>query len=127
MIKIIMAIVLSTLLLSSTVGCSSVQKIEAQTVAVEKTPLRLPDPDPVKLERIDWKLVTEGTAKEVFGELEKAGIDPVIFGLTDNDYQNIAINLERLRGYILQLRETLKQYRMYYEPPEEAKDGKPPS
>ena len=53
--------------------------------------------------------------KEVFEKLEAEGIDKVLFGLTDEQYENLAKNNAQLRAYIVELREILKQYREYYE------------
>ena len=47
--------------------------------------------------------------------MEAEGIDKVLFGLTDEQYENLAKNNAQLRAYIVELREILKQYREYYE------------
>ena len=38
------------------------------------------------MEKIRWIIITSENAEEVFAKLEKEGIDPVLFGLTDKDY-----------------------------------------
>ena len=44
-------------------------------------------PMPLTLEDIRWIIITSENAQEVFKKLEEAGIDPVLFGLTDKDYE----------------------------------------
>ena len=50
------------------------------------------------MEKIQWIIVTSENAEEVFKKMEEQGLDPVLFGLTDNDYQLIAKNFARIRN-----------------------------
>lgn len=112
---------LSILLLSSVVtGCSlfpSVNPVEIKTTAVEKTPLNLENPPPLKPKDIGWVVITPENQAEVFAELESKGISAAIFGLTDDDYQNLAENLAKLRAFIMQQKAIIESYKEYYEPP----------
>ena len=67
------------------------------------------------MEKIEWIFITSDNQKEVFEKLEAEGIDKVLFGLTDEQYENLAKNNAQLRAYIVELREILNQYREYYE------------
>ena len=96
-------------------GCSTVKPIETQVIEVAKTPLALPNPAPLSLSRIDWHVITIGNEARVFGELAEKGIDPILFGLTDDDYALISLNFEKIRAYIVQQKNLLNQYRLYYE------------
>ena len=78
-------------------SCSSVKKIETFFTPVEREPLNLKEPVLGKLESIKWIVITSENAEEVFKKLEEEGIDPVLFGLTDNDYQLIAKNFAQIR------------------------------
>ena len=51
----------------------------------------------------------------MFAKLEKDGIDPVLFGLTDKDFEMLAKNFAKIRNQLMQTNELLDQYREYYE------------
>ena len=55
-------------------------------------------------------------------EPEEQGIDPVIFGLTDKDFELLAKNFARIRNQLKITNDLLDQYKEYYEP--EKKDKK---
>jgi hypothetical protein len=44
--------------------------------------------------------------------------DPVLFGLTDKDYELIAKNSAQIRSYLKEQNAILEKYREYYEPEE---------
>ena len=49
-------------------------------------------------------------------KLEEAGIDPVLFGLTDKDYEMLAKNFAQIRHYIQKQNLIIESYKNYYEP-----------
>ena len=59
------------------------------------------------------------SADEVFAKLEKDGIDPVLFGLTDKDFEMLAKNFAKIRNQLMQTNELLDQYKEYYEETED--------
>ena len=77
-------ILIAVLLLS---GCSSIKKLDIFTMEVERQPLALEKPIIKELEKLNWIIITSENAEEVFKKLEEQGVDPVIFGLSDNDFQ----------------------------------------
>lgn len=87
-----------------------------QKQAVEKTPLNLPPPTPVKLREVKFVIVTPENAEQVWNELKEKNVDLVLFGMTDNDYQNLAINIAEIRNLINSQRIMLIKYKEYYEP-----------
>lgn len=103
----------SFLLLS---GCSSIKKLDIFTTEVERQPLNLESPEPVKLDKIDWIVVSSENAEEMFARLKEEGYDPVVFGLSDEEYEDLAMNFAQIRAYIIKQNEILKKYREYYEP-----------
>ena len=82
-------------------------------------------PSPLVLERIIWHIITSENAEEVFKKLEAEGIDPVLFGLTDKDFQLIAKNFAQIRNQLKVTNELLDKYKEYYEPEKDkdVKDG----
>ena len=106
-------LILITFLIS---GCSSVQKLDVFSTEVERAPLNLPNPETPKLEDIKWIIITSENAEEVFAKMQEQGKDPVLFGISDDDYELLAKNFAQIRAYMLQQGATLEQYREYYEP-----------
>lgn len=115
--------ILSLLLVTSLTGCSifnwkSVKPIEVQTKAVERSRLNLPDPSPLKLTAMRWYVVTPENIDQVWKELEDNKTDLVLFALTDDGYEQLAITMLELRQYLEQQKSILIKYREYYEPQE---------
>ncbi len=99
-------------------GCSSVKKLDIFKTEVKRERLNLEKPTPPQLEEIKWIIITSENADEVFKKLEEAGIDPVLFGLTDADYQLIAKNFAQIRNHMMKTNRLIDEYKKYYEPEE---------
>ena len=105
-------------------GCSAlswfkrdeVKPIEIQTKQVERTPLNIADPTPLKGREIKWVIITPQNAEEVWKKLQKENTDLVLFALTDEGYETLAITMAELRNFIAQQRTIILQYKNYYEP-----------
>ena len=89
--------------------------IEINTVYVPKEKIDIKDPKPVSPKEIEWYILTPENVEEVFNELKTKKYDIVIFGLTDDGYKNLSLNLAELRKYIIEQRAIIKAYRDYYE------------
>ena len=76
----------------------------------------------VPRENLRWIIITSKNADEVFKKLEEQGIDPVLWGLTDKDFELLAKNFARIRNQLKITNDLLDQYKEYYEPKEEVKD-----
>tara|TARA_B100001057_G_scaffold499211_1_gene609014 strand:- start:7784 stop:8143 length:360 start_codon:yes stop_codon:yes gene_type:complete len=96
-------------------SCASVKKLETLFIPAERERLNLEDPILPKLEGIKWIVITSKNAEEVFKKMEEEGIDPVLFGLSDNDYQLIAKNFAQIRHNLKTKSEIIKSYKDYYE------------
>ena len=101
--------------LTATSGCSSVKDLQIFKTEVKRAPLNLPEPAPIKMQNIQWVVVTPENAEQVYKELLKNRKDQVIIGLTDEGYETLAINFAQIRKYIVMQREVIKQYKNYYE------------
>ena len=96
-------------------GCGTFdKKIDVTVQAADRQALALPLVDEIDLDPLSWYIVTEETAQDVFDELEKQGADPVIFGLTDNGYENISLNQAKTLKLIKQLKAQIKALEEYY-------------
>ena len=96
-------------------SCSSVQEIEIFKKEVPRAKLDLPDPESPRIQDLNWIIITSQNADEVFAKLSEQNIDPVLFGLTDDDYEILAVNFAQIRAYMIKQKMTLQQYREYYE------------
>jgi len=105
-------------------GCSGVKKLEIFKQEVEREKLNLNSPTPLSLEELKWIIVTSDNAEEVFKRLEEQGIDPVIFGLTDKDFELLAKNFARIRNQLKISNDLLDKYKEYYEGDIDNKDEK---
>ena len=74
------------------------------------------------MEKLNWIIITSDNAEEVFAKMKEDGKDPVLFGLSDDDYEILAKNFAQIRAYIIKQGATLDSYKEYYEPKEEVKD-----
>ena len=72
------------------------------------------------MEEIYWHIITSENAEEVFKKLEADGIDPVLFGLTDKDFEMLSKNFAKIRNQLMQTNKLLDQYKEYYEAEEKA-------
>ena len=97
-------------------GWKSVQPLEIQKRAVERTPLNLPDPAPPRARELEWIIVTPENAPAVWQRLRDANTDVVVFALTDDGYETLALTMAELRNFIAQQRSIILKYREYYEP-----------
>ena len=77
--------------------------------------LNLEKPIPLILEQLRWIIITSENAEEVFQKLEDQGIDPVIFGLTDKDFELLAKNFARIRNQLKITNDLLDNYKEHYE------------
>lgn len=98
--------------------------VEVVTKSLDKTPLSLPDPEPVNTASITWYIITPDNYQEVFKKLADEGHDVVLFGITDDGYMELAVLIADVRNHINQQREILKKYREYYESPAKNKEPK---
>lgn len=94
-------------------GCSSVKPIEVKYSPVNKVKLELPKVDELKLDPVDWKVITRKNAEKVFDDLEKKNYDPALFGLTDKGYENLSVNIARIRALVEQQRAIINAYDKY--------------
>ena len=112
-------IILLSLLAVFLTSCgSSVQEIQVTTVEVSKTPLNLQNPDPLKLQDVEWIIITKDNANEIFERIKSAGGEYALFAVEDTGYEKLQINFTDIRNKLAEQRQLLLAYREYYEPSE---------
>tara|TARA_Y100000310_G_C20346072_1_gene652076 strand:+ start:47 stop:430 length:384 start_codon:yes stop_codon:yes gene_type:complete len=96
-------------------GCSSIKQLDIFSLDFEREPLALEKPTIQELEKLKWIIITSENADEVFKKMKEQGIDPVIFGLSDNDFQLLAKNFAHIRAHMMKLNIMIDEYKNYYE------------
>lgn len=113
--------ILSSVLLLTLGGCSLLQPqplpapepviktvTEYKTLEIYQPPL----PKAIDMQDVEFFVVTEKNLDEQIKKLEKMQDGTyVLFGLTPQDYENMAYNLQELRRYIRQQKEIIIYYR----------------
>tara|TARA_B100000902_G_C27194773_1_gene855882 strand:+ start:681 stop:1052 length:372 start_codon:yes stop_codon:yes gene_type:complete len=111
-------IIISILVVLFLTSCSGVKKLSIFKEEVPRQKLDLVKPTMPELEKLKWIIITSDNAEEVFKKMEEEGLDPVIFGLSDKDFQLIAKNFAQIRAHLKHTNDLLEQYKQYYEPEE---------
>ena len=106
-------------------GCSSIKKLDIFTMEVERQPLDLEKPTIQQLEELKWIIITSENADEVFKKMKEQGLDPVVFGLSDKDFQLLAKNFAQIRAHMMKLNVMIDEYKDYYESDIINKDKQP--
>ena len=114
--RLILNVLVSLILITSLTSCSGVKQLEIFKKEVEREKLNLNKPTPLELENLRWIIINSNNAEEVFKKLEDSGIDPVLWGLTDKDFELLAKNFARIRNQLKITNDLLDKYKEYYEP-----------
>lgn len=116
------------MLASSATGCATldfglgpkVKPVEVVTKPLDRTPLAIDLPEPLKLDPLQWVVITPANQEEVFKKLEAEGSDLAVFALTPDGYQSLAVTIAGLRNLISTQRNIILKYKEYYEPAKDA-------
>jgi hypothetical protein len=116
--KSIIAIIVAAAMLQgcALLGWKAIEGIEIKKKAVDRTPLNLADPQPLKPTAPQWRVITPENQAQVFAELKSKNIDQVLFALTDDGYEELSVDIAQIRALIAQQRDIIVKYREYYEP-----------
>lgn len=99
---------------------SSVKPIQIVSAPLERVPLDLPPVDVLKLDDVNWIIVTEENVQSVWEDLEKKKYSVVIFGLTDKGYEDLSVNVAKLKKLVQQQKAVIAAYKKYYEQTDKA-------
>ena len=104
------------ILILLTISCSrGVDRIETVKTEVKRAPLNLDKPAVPVQEELNWIIINSENAEEVFAKLKENNTDPVLFGLTDDEYEDLSKNFAQIRNYIIQQNFIIDKYKEYYE------------
>ena len=118
-----MLIIISIIAVLILTGCSIGEKqLKIFKLEEPRQKLDLVKPTMPELEKLRWIIITSDNAEEVFQKMEAEGLDPVLFGLSDKDFQLIAKNFAQIRAHLKHTNDLLDQYKEYYEPDDKKKE-----
>ena len=120
-LKLIQNVLLLLTLTIFLTNCSGVKELSIFKEEVPRAKLNLEKPTALELENLQWIIITSENADEVFKKLEEKGIDPVLWGLTDKDFELLAKNFARIRNQLMVTNNLLDKYKEYYEEEDEQK------
>lgn len=92
-----------------------VKPIQVTTKPIEKPKLNLPKVDKITMKEVEWIIITEDNYQQVFDELKKTGRPLAVFGLTDQGYKNLGLNLSYIRALLQQHKVIIAAYENYYQ------------
>ena len=117
-------VIIAVLGLALLAGCSAQpQRIEISAKPIDKPQLVLPPIEQLRLKDVEWVIITEENAQEVFAQLLKDKKDPMLIGLTDEGYEVLSLNMSDIMRLIAQQKQIIAAYQNYYEESEQALDS----
>ena len=122
----IMSKIIAIVLIIFLTGCSigGEKKIKIFSVEKPREKLDYPMPTALQLAQLKWIVITSANAEEVFKKMEEQGLDPVLFGLSDKDFELLAKNFAQIRQKLQETNNLLEEYKKYYEPEDKKKSDK---
>lgn len=109
------AAILLTLITVISACSKSVPPLEVVQTERQRPALILPHITKINTEQVKWVVVTEANVDEVFQKLKDNGQQPVLFALTQQNYENLGINQAEYLRLIREQRAVLIAYKNYYE------------
>jgi len=94
--------------------------VQIQTKAVERTPLNLQEPEPLKAREIKFIIITKENFETVMKDLVDKNMDPVVFALTDEGYEQLSLTIAEIRNLLATQKSIIARYKEYYEPPKKS-------
>ncbi len=92
-----------------------VKEIEVKTQEIKRTHLNIKQPKSLSPQKIEWVIITPDNVDKVWEKLKKKNKDLVLFGLTDDGYEKLSINMAEIRNFINTQRVIILKYKDYYE------------
>jgi hypothetical protein len=119
-LKIYPVVAISTLALSGCAFLGGAEKpISIMAAPVERLPLALAPPSPIKFAPLEWRVVTPENIDRVWEQLRAQKQDLVLFALTDTGYQQLSLDFAEIRAFISNQKFIILKYQEYYEPKKE--------
>ena len=103
-------------------GCSSFlpEVTKYSSEPVERPLLILPESEITQMRDVDYIVVTEENVEDLWRELEAAGKPIVLFALTHDGYEALALNNADIIRFLSEQRAVIIAYKEYYEKADKA-------
>lgn len=94
-------------------GCAEKTLIEREQV--KKVELNLKSPEPIEMKDVSFYVIKKENSDSVFKDLEKKEKENVLFGITPKDYENMSLNIAKIKKYMIEQQNIIDSYKKYYE------------
>jgi hypothetical protein len=71
------------------------------------------------MREVPWIVITPENADAVWKKLKEENKDVVLIALTDDGYQQLALNIAEIKNILAQQKSIIVKYKEYYEPPKD--------
>lgn len=91
---------------------ASCSTVDIKSKPVEFAPVLVPDPAPMTLGQVQWKVYNANDIQELSKSLNDSNSKTfVLYGLDNTNFQNLDTNLQDMTRYILELNKTKDFYK----------------
>lgn len=112
-------------LVSPVTGCALFETVVEKPVYIVKEDPGFPRPKPLKLETIEFIVITENSIiykgkpykdlTELFAHFKEQNISPALVAMIDVDYRKLSVNNRKVLEFIRAQDALLKDYNRYYQ------------
>jgi hypothetical protein len=102
-------------------GCSWFSRSQPVQVVVQpadRVKLNIELPSPLSINPVSWIVITPENIDSVWAQLNKDRKHAVLFAITSEGYEELALSMSVIRNYIATQRLIIVKYQEYYEPDE---------
>lgn len=89
-----------------------VTSVEVKTIEIPRPAPIVPNVDQLNLKSIQWIVITPDNVDQKFKEIKDG--DVVLFALTQDGYENLALNMSDIRAMIEQQKKIIAIYRKQF-------------
>ena len=109
-LKLSLFLLLSSIVLS---GCGSIKTLEIFSAPVEKKIIQPADPRPVKLELLNFDVVTSENIDEFLAQVKKLqkNDEYVFYAISPKNFEVLALNMQEIKRFIMQQQDIIIYYK----------------
>lgn len=89
-----------------------VAPIQVKTIEIPRPAPVVPEVDQLRLREVEWVIITPENIDQKFNEIKNGEL--VLFAVTADGYENIALNLSDIRAMIEQQKKIIAIYKSQY-------------
>ena len=109
---LLISIILLVASCSSTDQIEEVKPVEVRTIEVPRPVPIVPSVDQLSLREVKWFVITPDNVEEKFKEIKNG--EAVLFSVSSEGYENIALNLSDIRAMLEQQKRIIAIYESQY-------------